>query len=55
MPAAKGAQMVRLIDTPGCSARERRLVGPALILGATADMRVMQQEIFAPRAAGMRL
>jgi coniferyl-aldehyde dehydrogenase len=45
---AKGAQVIALTDTPISAGRERRLVGPALILGATEDMRVMQQEIFAP-------
>lgn len=46
--SAKGAQIVQLIDTRGSSARGQRLIGPALILNATADMGVMQQEIFAP-------
>jgi coniferyl-aldehyde dehydrogenase len=44
---AKGAQIVELWAAPG-GAGERRLMTPTLILGATDDMRVMQEEIFAP-------
>ena len=45
---ANGAQVIGLIDTPMAADGERRLVSPALILGATADMSVMQHEIFPP-------
>jgi coniferyl-aldehyde dehydrogenase len=45
---AKGAQVIALSDTPNSAMGERRLISPALILGATEDMRVMQHEIFAP-------
>jgi coniferyl-aldehyde dehydrogenase len=45
---AKGAQVIALSDTPNSAMGERRLISPALILGATDDMRVMQHEIFAP-------
>jgi coniferyl-aldehyde dehydrogenase len=45
---AKGAQVIALSDTPNSAMGERRLISPALILGATDDMRIMQHEIFAP-------
>ncbi len=45
---AKGAEVISLTDGAPTESAERRLVAPALILGATDDMRVMQEEIFAP-------
>jgi len=45
---AKGAHVIPLGATPDAACRERRLVTPALILGVTDDMRVMQEEIFGP-------
>ena len=44
---AKGARIVELACAPG-QGHERRLMAPRLIVGATDDMRVMQEEIFAP-------
>jgi coniferyl-aldehyde dehydrogenase len=46
--AAKGARVVSLgTSTEGLGAHSR-FIAPALILGATDDMRVMQEEIFGP-------
>ncbi|HTW37518.1 MAG TPA: aldehyde dehydrogenase family protein [Steroidobacteraceae bacterium] len=46
---AKGATIIPLGEAAPRPAEPRsRLIAPALILGATADMRVMREEIFAP-------
>jgi len=45
---AKGATVIHLGREPGAGKPPSRLIAPALILDATADMRVMQEEIFAP-------
>jgi len=45
---AKGADVVELGVTPEGLPSRRRLIPPALILGVTDNMRVMQEEIFAP-------
>ena len=44
--SAKGAQVIRLIDPSALAGQ--RLVAPTLILGATSEMKIMQEEIFAP-------
>ena len=46
--SARGARIVPLVAVPGTPVPGQRLVGPALILGATTDMKIMQEEIFAP-------
>jgi len=45
---AKGASVIPLGEEPGLAEPQSRLIAPALILGATADMRVMREEIFGP-------
>ena len=45
---AGGAQLVPLLDTPDADLRARRMIIPTLILGASSDMKVMREEIFAP-------
>jgi coniferyl-aldehyde dehydrogenase len=45
---AKGAHVIALGAAQDAACRERRLSTPALILGATDDMRMMQEEIFGP-------
>ncbi len=45
---AKGARVVSLAEDSPASAAPSRLMAPALILGATEDMRILQEEIFAP-------
>ncbi len=44
----KGAQQVALASVSPAAARERCFIAPALVLGATDDMRIMQEEIFGP-------
>jgi coniferyl-aldehyde dehydrogenase len=44
----KGARVISLAEGPLALPAPSRLVAPALILGATDDMRIMQEEIFAP-------
>jgi coniferyl-aldehyde dehydrogenase len=45
---AKGAKIVSLADDPQTGAVAPRFVAPTLIIGATDEMRIMQEEIFAP-------
>ncbi len=45
---AKGARVISLAEGPLAVPAPSRLMAPALILGATDDMRIMQEEIFAP-------
>jgi len=44
---AKGAQIISLADDPLPQPGAPRFVAPALIIGATDEMRIMQEEIFA--------
>lgn len=44
----KGAQIVSLAAEGGTDSAATRFIGPALILGATDEMRIMQEEIFGP-------
>lgn len=44
---AKGARAIALGEAPACIADERRFA-PTLVLDATEDMRILQEEIFAP-------
>jgi coniferyl-aldehyde dehydrogenase len=46
--AGKGAQVIGLTPQRDAPLAAGRMVWPALILGATAAMRVMQEEIFGP-------
>ncbi|MFI4891134.1 MAG: aldehyde dehydrogenase family protein, partial [Steroidobacterales bacterium] len=46
--ADKGAKIVTLAPEVGAGHGPSRLIGPALILDTTDDMRVMQEEIFGP-------
>src|ERR1039457_5936353 len=45
---AAGAQLIPLLDAPDTDLRARRIIIPTLILGASSDMKVMREEIFAP-------
>jgi coniferyl-aldehyde dehydrogenase len=45
---AKGARVISLAEDSFASPASSRLTAPALILGATEDMRILQEEIFAP-------
>jgi coniferyl-aldehyde dehydrogenase len=45
---SKGAQVIELGAARGATGASDRMCAPALILGATAEMRVMQEEIFGP-------
>jgi coniferyl-aldehyde dehydrogenase len=45
---AKGARVVPLVTRTDGAAAPARFIAPALILDATDDMRVMQEEIFGP-------
>jgi coniferyl-aldehyde dehydrogenase len=45
---ARGAQIVPLIDGDASAEASGRALIPALILGATPEMRIMQEEIFGP-------
>jgi coniferyl-aldehyde dehydrogenase len=45
---AKGARVISLAEEPLALTAPSRLAAPALILGATEDMRILQEEIFAP-------
>jgi len=45
---AKGARVISLAEEPLALPEPLRLTAPALILGATDDMRIMREEIFAP-------
>jgi coniferyl-aldehyde dehydrogenase len=45
---AKGARVISLAEEPLALPAPSRLMAPALILGAREDMRIMQEEIFAP-------
>jgi coniferyl-aldehyde dehydrogenase len=44
----KGARVVSLAEGNSADLAARRLIGPALILGATDGMQIMQEEIFGP-------
>jgi coniferyl-aldehyde dehydrogenase len=46
---AKGARLIEIGSTPEDGARtHRRTMTPTIVLGAAADMKVMQEEIFGP-------
>ena len=45
---AKGAELIALAAEAEHPSPERRLIVPTLVLGATDDMQVMQEEIFGP-------
>jgi coniferyl-aldehyde dehydrogenase len=45
---AKGAEIVKLTDEPQTGSPHQRLIPPILVVGATEEMRLMQEEIFAP-------
>ncbi len=45
---AKGARVISLAEGSIALPASSRLMAPALILGATEDMRILQEEIFAP-------
>jgi coniferyl-aldehyde dehydrogenase len=45
---AKGAQIIALTDDTPTLSDARRLITPALVIGVTDEMRIMQEEIFAP-------
>src|ERR1019366_6893542 len=45
---AGGAQLIPLIDAPDAGLLARRMIIPTLILGASSEMKVMREEIFAP-------
>jgi coniferyl-aldehyde dehydrogenase len=45
---AKGAQVIRLAPQSHSRAPQSRMIAPTLILGATDEMQVMQEEIFGP-------
>jgi len=45
---AKGARVISLAEEPLGLPAPPRLMAPALILGATPDMRILREEIFAP-------
>jgi coniferyl-aldehyde dehydrogenase len=45
---AKGAHAVEVGRSPGDAARRTRTLAPAIVLGTTGDMRIMQEEIFGP-------
>jgi coniferyl-aldehyde dehydrogenase len=44
----KGATIIRLTDDPAARSNDARLIPPALVIGATDDMALMQEEIFGP-------
>jgi coniferyl-aldehyde dehydrogenase len=46
--AAKGARVIALGARADAAEERGRFIGPALILDATPDMRIMQEEIFGP-------
>jgi coniferyl-aldehyde dehydrogenase len=45
---AKGAQIVKLTAEPQAGSGHQRLIAPLLVVGATQEMKLMREEIFAP-------